>query len=324
MSTPAPAPARRTLYPPLPAYKTEHLAVSPTHTLYVEQSGNPHGAPVVFVHGGPGGGTSPDDRRYFDPAAYRIVLFDQRGAGRSTPSAGLEGNDTWSLVSDMEAIRTHLGIDKWVVFGGSWGSTLALAYAQTHPDRVKALVLRGIFMLRPSEIRWFYQEGASHLFPDFWDEYLAAIPPAEHGDLVTAYYRRLTSDDSAVRLAAARAWSRWECATSKLFVDDAMLAKADSDEWSLAFARIECHYFVNNGFFKSNSWLLDNMHKIRHIPAVIVQGRYDVVCPMRSAWDLAKAWPEAKLHVVPDAGHSAKEPGITDKLVEATDSFRNL
>ncbi|KAH6560111.1 hypothetical protein BASA60_000110 [Batrachochytrium salamandrivorans] len=279
------------VYPPIEPFKTEMLAVSPTHTLYVEQSGCPTGKPVVYLHGGPGGGTSPTDRQYFDPATYRIVVFDQRGSGKSTPSAALDGNDTWSLVADIETIRVHLGIDKWVVFGGSWGSTLALTYAETHPTVVKALILRGIFMLRPSEIKWFYQEGASQIFPDYWDEYLAAIPVSEHGDLVNAYYKRLTSTDEAVQLAAAKAWSKWECATSMLFVDEKMIARAESDVWALAFARIECHYFVNNGFFSSDSWILDNLHKIRHIPCAIVQGRYDVVCPMRSAWDLSKAWP---------------------------------
>eukprot|EP00842_Homolaphlyctis_polyrhiza_P002189 jgi/Hompol1/2971/HPOL_006298-RA len=305
-------------------FKSEHLQVSELHRIYIEQVGNPNGKPVLFVHGGPGGGTSTSDAGYFDPAVYRVILVDQRGAGKSTPTAELEGNDTWSLVADLEKVRLKLGIEKWVVFGGSWGSTLSLTYAISHPESVKALILRGIFLLRPSEIQFFYQDGASHLFADYWDKYLEVIPETERGDLVSAYYKRLTSSDLSVRLAAAKAWSTWECATSKLYVDPQMIAKAESDEWSLAFARIECHYFINNGFFPTNNWILENVHKIRHIPAVIVQGRYDVVCPMRSAWDLSKAWPEAKLHIVPDAGHSAKEKGITAKLVEAANQFRSL
>ncbi|KAI8926476.1 Alpha/Beta hydrolase protein [Entophlyctis helioformis] len=321
---PSVTPAHCPLYPAVEPFKTELLPVSPVHTLYLEQSGNPNGKPVVYLHGGPGGGTSASDRCYFDPAVYRIVVFDQRGSGKSTPSAELDGNDTWSLVADIERSGAHLGIDKWVVFGGSWGSTLALVYAETHPAVVKALILRGIFMLRPSEIKWFYQEGASHLFPDYWDGYLEPIPVEERGDMIKAYYKRLTSPDENVRLTAAKAWSKWECATSKLLVDKEMIAKVDDDVWSLAFARIECHYFVNNGFFESDSWILDNVDKIRHIPAIIVQGRYDVVCPMRSAWDLSKAWPEAKLIVTPDAGHSAREIGNTSRLVEAADAFRTL
>ncbi|KAJ3090700.1 hypothetical protein HK102_002922 [Quaeritorhiza haematococci] len=318
-------PALRELYAPVPEpYESGHLAVSSLHSIYWEQSGNPKGNPVLYVHGGPGGGTSPDDRRYFDPSAYRIVLFDQRGCGKSTPSSELEENDTWSLVEDIEKLRMHLNIDKWVIFGGSWGSTLALAYAETHPTRVKALVLRGIFTLRPTELKWFYQEGASFLFPDYWEDYLAQIPEEERGDLISAYYKRLTSTDEAERMRCARAWSRWECATSKLYVDPAMIAKAENDTWALAFARIECHYFINGGFFKSPTQILDDIDKIKHIPAVIVQGRYDVVCPMYTAWDLHKRWPEAEFHVVHDAGHSAKEKGITARLVEATDKFKNI
>ena len=302
-------------------YKTHRLKVSSLHELYVEESGNPEGKPVVFVHGGPGGGTEPWQRSFFDPKKYRIVLFDQRGCGKSTPFAELTDNTTWDLVADMEKVRAHLGIEQWVVFGGSWGSTLALAYAQTHPERVKALVLRGIFLLRKAEIDWFYQEGAGWIYPDAWQSYVDAIPPAERGDFVKAYYARLTSPDAAVRSAAAKAWSIWEGATSKLFPNQDLIARFAGDKFADAFARIECHYFTHKGFFEHDDQLLRNVGKIRHIPAVIVQGRYDVVCPMKSAWDLHQAWPEAELHIVDDAGHAASEPGTLAKLVEATDRF---
>ena len=248
-------------------------------------------------------------------------MFHQRGCGESTPYASLVDNTTWHLVSDIEALREHLGIDAWQVFGGSWGSTLALSYAQKHPARVTELVLRGIFMLRRSELLWFYQEGASHIFPDAWEHYLEAIPEVERGDLMSAYYRRLTSDDPELRRRAARAWSIWEGSTSYLQQDLEHIARTGEDEFAEAFARIECHYFVNGGFFETEDQLLKNVDAIRHIPAVIVQGRYDVVCPMRSAWDLHRAWPEAELHVVPDAGHSANEPGNIDALIRATDAF---
>jgi proline iminopeptidase len=315
---------RRSFYPEIEPFDSGMLKVSDLHTIYYEQSGNPEGKPVVFVHGGPGGGTDAKQRRFFDPKAYRIVLFDQRGCGRSTPHAELHDNTTWHLVADMEAIREHLGIGKWQVFGGSWGSTLALAYAQKHPDRVTELVLRGIFMIRKKELDWFYQDGASAIFPDTWEGYLAAIPPAEHGDLMRAYHTRLTSDDADVRLAAARAWSVWEASTSFLLQSKEYMSHAGEDEFALAFARIECHYFVNRGFFEVEDQLLRDVDKIRHIPTVIAQGRYDVVCPMMSAWDLHRAWPQAKLEIVPDAGHSAYEPGIVDVLIEATDAFREL
>jgi len=312
----------RTLYAPSEPYEQGSLKVSPLHTLYYEQCGNPAGTPVVFLHGGPGGGIVPDHRRFFDPDAYRAVLFDQRGAGKSTPHAALEENTTWDLVADIERLRAHLGIDRWVVFGGSWGSTLALAYAETHPDRVRALVLRGIFLCRPKEIRWFYQEGANVIFPDRWEEYLAPIPVAERGDLVRAYYRRLTSDDEAVRLAAARAWSGWEGSTLRLLPDAKVVADFEEPHKALALARIECHYFVHNTFFDADDWLLDHVGAIRRIPGIIVQGRYDVVCPTMSAWDLHRAWPEADLIIVPDAGHHALEPGTVDALVAAADRFR--
>jgi proline iminopeptidase len=276
---------------------------------------------VVFLHGGPGGGTEPKHRRFFDPALYRIVLFDQRGCGKSTPHASLEHNTTWHLVADIERLREHLGIDKWQVFGGSWGSTLALAYAQTHPTRVTELVLRGIFLLRKSEIDWFYQGGASALFPDAWEDYQAQIPEAERGDFLSAYYRRLTGGDEAVRQAAARAWSVWEGRTSCLMPNEDLIQRTSGDAFSLAFARIECHYFKHNGWLTEDRSLLSNVGKIRHIPSVIVQGRYDVVCPAVSAWDLHKAWPEADLRIVRDAGHSAMEPGNVHELVSATNRF---
>jgi proline iminopeptidase len=312
----------RTLYPPIEPYDRGRLPVSPLHTIYYEQVGNPEGTPAVFLHGGPGGGIVPDYRRFFDPGAYRVVLFDQRGSGDSTPHASIEENTTWHLVADMERLREHLGVERWLVFGGSWGSTLALAYAQTHPERVSALVLRGIFLCRRKEIRWFYQEGASWLFPDVWEEYLKVIPEEERGDMVSAYYRRLTSEDERVRLEAARAWSVWEGSTSKLYFDYDSIERFAEPEFALAFARIECHYFMNDAFFETDNYLIENVGKIRHIPAVIAQGRYDVVCPMRSAWELHRAWPEADLRVVADAGHSVTEPGIIDVLVEATDGFK--
>jgi proline iminopeptidase len=310
-----------TLYPEIEPYASGMLKVSPLHTLYYEQCGNPNGKPVVFLHGGPGAGCNARSRRFFDPARYRIVLFDQRGSGRSTPNAELRENTTWDLVADIERLREHLGIARWQVFGGSWGSTLALAYAETHPERVTELVLRGIFLLRRSEIDWFYQQGCDTIFPDAWEDYVGAIPQAERGDLVGAYYRRLTSADPTVRLAAAKAWSVWEGRTSYLLPNEEYISATGADEFALAFARIECHYFVHRGFFATDDQLLRDAHKLKNIPAVIVQGRYDVVCPLRSAWDLHRAWPEAELRIVPDAGHSAFEPGITHELIAATDRF---
>jgi proline iminopeptidase len=291
------------------------------HTLYFEECGNPDGKPVVFLHGGPGGGTDAKQRRFFDPARYRIVLFDQRGCGKSTPHASLVDNTTWHLVADIEALRAHLGIERWQVFGGSWGSTLALAYAEAHPDRVTELVLRGIFLLSDRELRWFYQWGTSEIFPDAFEPYRDAIPREERGDFIKAYHLRLTSEDASVRAAAAKAWSVWEAATSYLHVNADYVARAGEDRFALAFARIECHYFVNHGFFDRETQLLDEIGKIRHIPCVVVQGRYDVVCPMSTAWALRRAFPEAVLRIVPDAGHSAFEPGIVHELVRATDAF---
>jgi proline iminopeptidase len=314
-------PRMRTFYPPIEPYETGTLAVTDLHTIYYEQCGNPAGQPVVFLHGGPGGGIVPEYRQFFDPEAYRIILFDQRGSGRSTPHASLEENTTWDLVADIERLREHLGVERWHVFGGSWGSTLSLAYAQTHPDRARSLTLRGIFLCRPEEIRWFYQEGASWVFPDVWERYVEVIPAEERGDFLRAYHRRLTGDDEAERVAAARAWSVWEGSTSKLHFDYELIERFDDPTFALAFARIECHYFMNNAFFPTDNYLIENVEKIRRIPAVIVQGRYDVVCPMKSAWELHRAWPEAEFVVVPDAGHSATEPGIVDALVTATDKF---
>ncbi len=314
----------KNFYPPIEPYDQGMLAVSLVHHLYYEQSGNPSGLPAVFLHGGPGGGTIPDYRRFFDPEAYRIILFDQRGSGQSTPHASLEENTTWHLVEDIEKLREHLGINDWVVFGGSWGSTLSLAYAQMHPQRARALVLRGIFLCRQKEIAWFYQEGASAIFPDVWEQYVSVIPEEERGDFLTAYHRRLTSEDEKVRLEAARAWSIWEGSTSKLFIDQTLVDHFGEAQMALALARIECHYFMNNAFFDTDNYLIENVDKVRHIPTVIVQGRYDVVCPMMSAWELHRAWPEADLQITPDAGHSATEPGNIAALVEATDRFRDL
>jgi proline iminopeptidase len=311
----------RTLYPPVEPYSTYVLEVSPPHRLYIEEVGNPHGKPVVFLHGGPGGGITPAYRQFFDPQRWRVILFDQRGCGKSLPHAELAGNTTWELVSDMEAIRDYLGIDQWTVFGGSWGSTLALAYAQTHPNHCNGLILRGIFTLRQREIRWFYQEGASYLYPDAWEHFLAPIPEAERDDLVAAYYRRLTSDDRQTQITAARAWAIWEASTSKLTQDPDLMTHFGADEFAIAFARIECHYFVNQGFFTEDDQLLRQADRLRSIPGVIIQGRYDVVCPATTAWELHRAWPEAKFVLVQEAGHSAMEPGIASALVEATDQF---
>ena len=311
----------RELYPPRQPYNEGELKVSDLHTIHFEESGNPEGKPIVLLHGGPGGGCPPFYRQYFDPEKWRLVMFDQRGCGQSKPHAELQENTTWDLVNDIEKLREYLNIHQWVVFGGSWGSTLSLAYSQTHPDRCKGLILRGIFMLRQKEIRWFYQEGASYIFPDAWEEYVKPIPINERDDLVTAYYQRLTSPDDQIRLEAARAWSIWEASTSRLFPDLDLKQKFGIDAFAEAFARIECHYFINKGFIDPEDKLLLNIDRIRKIPAVIVQGRYDVVCPMMSAWELHRAWPEAEFIVVADAGHSMSEPGIRTCLIEATDKF---
>lgn len=311
----------RELYPPRQPYNEGELKVSDLHTIHFEESGNPEGKPIVLLHGGPGGGCPPFYRQYFDPEKWRLVMFDQRGCGQSKPHAELQENTTWDLVNDIEKLREYLNIHQWVVFGGSWGSTLSLAYSQTHPDRCKGLILRGIFMLRQKEIRWFYQEGASYIFPDAWEEYVKPIPINERDDLLTAYYQRLTSPDTQIRLEAARAWSIWEGSTSRLFPDLDLMQSFGIDAFAEAFARIECHYFINKGFIAPEDKLLLNIDRIRKIPAVIVQGRYDVVCPMMSAWELHRAWPEAEFIVVADAGHSMSEPGIRTCLMEATDKF---
>jgi proline iminopeptidase len=314
----------RELYPPIAPYQTGTLPVSNLHSIYFEQVGNPTGKPVVFLHGGPGGGIDPIYRQYFNPDVWRVVLFDQRGCGQSVPHAELRENTTWDLVDDIEKLRSHLGIDRWVVFGGSWGSTLSLAYSQTYPNSCVGLILRGIFLLRQKELRWFYQEGASNIFPEAWEAYLKPIPLEEREDLMTAYYQRLTSPDLSVRAAAAQAWSIWEASTSKLIPDPGLTEKFGESQFADAFARIECHYFVNQGFFDLEDQLLRNCDRIRHLPIVIVQGRYDVVCPMISAWELHRTLPEAEFIVVPTAGHSMTEPGIRDALLDATDRFAEL
>ncbi len=313
----------RTLYPPIEPVDAGMLQVSDLHEIYYEVSGAPDGKPVIVCHGGPGGGSTPSMRRYFDPARYRIVLFDQRGCGKSKPHAELAENTTWTLVDDMERLRTHLGIERWQVFGGSWGSTLALVYAQTHPNRVRELVLRGIFTLRRSELEWFYQEGASWVFPEAWEDYLTAIPEAERGDMIAAYYKRLTGDDRAEQIRAAKAWALWEGGAVSLMPSEERMQTFSNDAFALAFARIECHYFQHGGFFDRDDQILANLDRIRHIPAVIVQGRYDMVTPMKTAWELHQRWPEADLKTILDAGHAASEPGIIDALVKATDGFAN-
>ncbi|KAG8368575.1 hypothetical protein BUALT_Bualt15G0059800 [Buddleja alternifolia] len=280
--------------------------------------------PVVFLHGGPGGGTSPSNRKFFDPNFYRIILFDQRGAGKSTPHACLEENTTWDLIKDIEKLRELLKVPEWLVFGGSWGSTLALAYSESHPDKVTGLVLRGIFLLRKKEIDWFYEGGAAAIFPDAWEPFRDLVPESERGCLIDAYRKRLNSTDKETQYAAAREWTKWEMMTAHLLPNEVTVKRGDDDEFCLAFARIENHYFVNKGFFPSDSFLLDNIEKIKHIKTVIVQGRYDVCCPMMSAWDLHKAWPEADFRVVADAGHSANEPGISRELVAATEKMKHI
>jgi len=310
-----------TLFPEIEPFDSGHLAVDGLHSVYYEQCGNPLGKPALFVHGGPGGGASVVHRRFWDPAAYRIILFDQRGCGRSTPHAELRSNTTWHLIDDMERIREHLGIETWQLFGGSWGSTLSLAYAQRHPERVTEMVLRGIFLLRRREIDWYYQEGASRIFPESWAKYLEPIPPDERDDLVGAYYRRLTSADREERIEAARAWSMWEGSTSRLVPDPELIERTGQAGFAEAFARIECHYFINGGFFDDDDQLLSNMDRINEIPAVIVQGRYDIVCPAESAYQLHRAWPKSTLIIAERSGHSALEPEITSYLVDATERF---
>ena len=309
------------LYPKINPYNTLRLQVSDLHNIYIEESGNPNGRPVIFLHGGPGGGIESIYRQYFNPEKWRIIMFDQRGCGQSIPHAELRENTTWDLINDIEHIRTELNVSNWAVFGGSWGSTLALSYAITHPDKCSELILRGIFLLRKKEINWFYQEGCSFIYPDAWEKYLSPIPEHERKDLVKAYYNRLTSSDKKIRIEAAKAWSIWEASTSKLIQTEKALHSFDQDDVAEAFARIECHYFINKAFFKSDNWILENVHKIESIPMHIVQGRYDVVCPATSAWDLYNQLPESKFHLIQDAGHSMLEDGIQKKLIEITDSI---
>jgi proline iminopeptidase len=311
--------ARRSLYPSLEPRKTGRLAVSDLHELYWEESGHPDGLPVVALHGGPGGGSSPEMRRFFDPKRYRIILFDQRGCGRSTPHSELRENTTWDLVRDIETLRSHLGVKKWLVFGGSWGSTLALAYAAMHRRQVMGLLLRGVFLLKQSEISWFYQEGANHIFPDAFERYVAPIPESERGDLLKAFHKRLTGKNAAVRAEAAAAWARWEGETLSILGPKQRPPRFDEADFLDAFARIECHYFHNKGFFEKDGWLLEAATKFGELSGVIVHGRYDVVTPLSSAWALHKVWPKAQLRIVPDAGHSSLEPGIISELVKASD-----
>jgi proline iminopeptidase len=309
------------LYPPIEPFAHGRLAVGSGHEIYYEECGNPRGEPALMVHGGPGGGSNPTMRRYHDPRHYRIILFDQRGCGRSSPNASLVDNTTWHLVADMEQLRRHLGIQRWQLFGGSWGSTLALAYAEAHPERVSALVLRGIFLLRRKELDWFYQEGCSWIFPDAFEAYQSVIPPRERGDMIGAYYARLTGGDPQRQLEAARAWSIWEGTTLSLVQDPERIKLFGAESYAIAFARIECHYFVNRGFFDRDDQLLAEAHRLRDIPGIVVHGRYDVVTPVRNAWDLVKAWPRAELRIVADAGHAMTEPGIIHELVAATRQF---
>jgi proline iminopeptidase len=309
------------LFPPIEPYRQERLEVSDGHEIYFEECGIPHGRTVLVVHGGPGGGCNPTMRRYHDPRRYRIVLFDQRGCGRSVPHASLEANTTWDLIADIERLRVHLGVRRWQLFGGSWGSTLSLAYAEKYPDRVRELILRGIFLLRRKELEWFYQDGCGWLFPEAFEEFAKIIPPAERGDLISAYYRRLTHCDRSEQIKAARAWSIWEGSTLSMLQDPERLKLFSADNYAIAFARIECHYFVNRGFLERDDQLLAEAHRLGGIPGVIVHGRYDVVTPVKNAWDLARSWPAADLRIVPDAGHAMTEAGIVHELVAATRRF---
>jgi proline iminopeptidase len=311
---------RRGLYPEIDPYNFGWLKTDGPHEIFYEECGNPNGTPAVVLHGGPGGAINPTMRRFFDPQKYRVALFDQRGCGKSRPNASLEDNTTWALIEDIERLRVHLGIEKWVVFGGSWGSTLALAYAMTHPERVTGLVLRGIFLVTQRELKWFYQDGAGMLFPDAFEKFKAPIPEAERGDLISAYHRRLTSPDRRVQAEAAAAWSQWEGDTISIRGPEARPPKFNETDFAIAFARIENHFFANRGFFDEDGWLLNNVGRIRHIPGWIVQGRFDVVTPLETAYALHQAWPEARFDIVWDAGHASTEPGIIDGLVRATDA----
>jgi proline iminopeptidase len=307
-------------FPAIRPYSTETISVTEPHRLYLEQSGNPEGIPVLFVHGGPGGGTRPIDRCFFDPDKYRIILFDQRGSGKSTPHAALDDNNTDALVADIETLREHLGIDRWVIFGGSWGSTLGLVYAQTYPECVMGLMLRGIFLCRDEDIQWFYQRGASQVFPDYWLQYEQIIPLAERGDMLGAYYTRLTGDNEFERMAAAKAWSVWEGRCATLRANESLVEHFANPHLAMAMARIEAHFFINKAFLEPDQ-ILNNCHRLKNIPGYIVHGRYDMVCPVNQAFDLSKAWPEAQLSIIADAGHASGEPGTTDALIRATESL---
>jgi proline iminopeptidase len=313
----------RMLYPTIKPYHSQQLKVSETHSIYVEEVGSPTGIPVVFVHGGPGAGCSEDSRRFFDPSVYRIVLFDQRGAGRSEPYASLEHNTTQTLVEDMETIRQQLGIEKWLLFGGSWGSTLSLVYAQSHPNRVSGLILRGIFLGRQQDLAWFYQAGASYIYPDHWQHFIEPIPEAEREDLIDAYYRRLIGDDEIIRMGAAKHWSEWEGKCATLSPNKSLVEQFTQPHAALGLARIEAHYFKNKIFLEDNQ-ILKNIERIKHIPGIIVHGRYDMICTMDNAYALHQAWPASELQIICDAGHSSKEPGILDALIQATDRFSKI
>ena len=310
----------RKAFPAIRPYSTQSIAVTEPHQLYIEESGNPEGIPVLFVHGGPGGGTRQTDRCFFDPDKYRIILFDQRGSGQSKPHASLEDNNTAALVADIEVIRTTLGIERWVIFGGSWGSTLGLIYAQTYPGLVLGLILRGIFLCRDEDLQWFYQHGASQVFPDYWQQYMQIIPEAERGDMLQAYYTRLTGDNDIERMAAAKAWSVWEGRCATLHANDALVDHFANPHMAMAMARIEAHFFINKAFLEPNQ-IINNAHRLKDIPGTIVHGRYDMVCPVNQAFDLSHAWPEAKLKIIADAGHSSSEPGTTDALLCATEQL---
>ena len=310
----------RTFYPPIDPYDSGMLDVGDGHQIYYERCGTPGAKPVVFLHGGPGGGCSPQHRQLFDPTRYDIMLFDQRGCGRSTPHASLEANTTWHLVADIEKLRMMAGVDRWQVFGGSWGSTLSLAYAQTHPDHVSELVLRGIYLLSDAEMHWYYQHGVSEMFPERWEALRALIPEQERGDILSAYYRRLTGSDEKEQLAAAKAWSGWEGATITLLPNPDLVGDFSADRFAIAFARIETHYFVNKGWLEDGQ-LLRDAHRLAGIPTVIVHGRYDMPCPASSAYALHKAIPGSQLHIIEGAGHAFDEPGILDRLIRETDAF---
>jgi proline iminopeptidase len=310
------------LYPPITPYRTGWLPVDTLHTLYFEECGNPTGHPILFLHGGPGAGIEEKHRQYFDPTVYRIILFDQRGSGKSQPHASLEQNSSWDLVEDIEKLRLKLEIEQWMVFGGSWGSTLALVYAILHTIHVEALILRGICLCRPLEIHWLYQYGAHLLFPDIWEKYIAPIPEKERADFLAAFYRRLTSEDPEVRKVAANAWMTWEAALLKLQFDPEIFAAFTASDRADAIARLECHYFIHNAFFPTDNWILENIERIHSIPGVIIHGRYDVICPLDNAWQLHRHWASSRLEIIPDAGHAASEPAITAALIRATDALR--